>query len=615
MAGHNELSLSFNGDDRTLSTLTNTEKFIHNHFGLDFDIFTSSVFFGQFSKSFLEMSDQKRRAALERLLNLDKLNIWATVAKDKLDRAETELARLATKIESRQEELDRLKDQRHSLNELKDGFDNDREQRISVLSEKLAEETNKLESISVPDIPKLQTRWDAISKIMDRLNQYENKRNTLKEGIERSENTITANNSSIAKIDNNLSTAKSYDLTSLEVEHQQNSSNKEKTYRLGLSIKEVETTLVEKSTTLKNLLKTAAEWKEKENTTCPYCKQQISQEYVGHICEPFTKQAEILRSEIAELRDNLAKLQDEFSNIPDITNPISLEEASRVNASFDLMQEERTRLASSNATMTAQITESKSEIGSITKLVDRVRKQAKEHAPSMTLDEARKIQSAKEQVENTIVSLRDKIESIKDQANPHIQSVKLTDDKIGVVEEVIKASRAARTKLHVFFTHLSYIRSAYKDRTKIKSYILSSLIPILNRRIQYYLESFDCEFAMEFTPSLSILPSKWDYHLCSGGERKRIDMAMMFALYDLYIHMHGQQCNIMILDEVDGRLDADGIQAFIDIIHNDFSSGGGSRPKPDSILIISHRPEMLDAFPSKILVKKSQGFSFIESVI
>jgi DNA repair exonuclease SbcCD ATPase subunit len=121
---------------------------------------------------------------------------------------------------------------------------------------------------------------------------------------------------------------------------------------------------------------------------------------------------------------------------------------------------------------------------------------------------------------------------------------------------------------------------------------------------------------MEFTPTLAVLPSKWDYHLCSGGERKRIDMAIMFALYDLYIHMYGQQCNIMVLDEVDGRLDADGIQAFINIIYNDFSgSNADSRPKPGSILIISHRSEMLDAFPSKILVKKSQGFSFIESVI
>jgi DNA repair exonuclease SbcCD ATPase subunit len=120
---------------------------------------------------------------------------------------------------------------------------------------------------------------------------------------------------------------------------------------------------------------------------------------------------------------------------------------------------------------------------------------------------------------------------------------------------------------------------------------------------------------MEFTPSLSVLPSKWDYSLCSGGERKRIDMAMMFGLYDLYIHMYGQQCSLMVLDEVDGRLDTEGIESFIDVIYNDFHDTTDSRPRPDTILVISHRPEMLDAFPTKIMVKKREGFSFIESII
>ena len=89
----------------------------------------------------------------------------------------------------------------------------------------------------------------------------------------------------------------------------------------------------------------------------------------------------------------------------------------------------------------------------------------------------------------------------------------------------------------------------------------------------------------------------------------------MFGLYDLYIHMYGQQCSMMVLDEVDSRLDADGIESFIDIIYNDFYDKSDSRPKPDTILVISHRPEMLDAFPTKIVVEKRDGFSFIESVI
>ena len=207
------------------------------------------------------------------------------------------------------------------------------------------------------------------------------------------------------------------------------------------------------------------------------------------------------------------------------------------------------------------------------------------------------------------------MKSLNEEANPHLQQLSIAQAQISEIKSKLGLVRQAQSKLDIFYTHLAYVRSAYKDRKKIKQFILSSLMPLLNKRIQYYLESFNCEFAMEFTPTLGMLPSKWAYSLCSGGERKRIDMSVMFALYDLYIYMHGQQCNIMVLDEVDGRLDSEGIEAFIDVVTNDFCDQSGTKPRPDSILIISHRPEMLDAFPSKIMVRKKEGFSFIESII
>jgi DNA repair exonuclease SbcCD ATPase subunit len=75
--------------------------------------------------------------------------------------------------------------------------------------------------------------------------------------------------------------------------------------------------------------------------------------------------------------------------------------------------------------------------------------------------------------------------------------------------------------------------------------------------------------------------------------------------------MYGQQCNVMVLDEVDGSLDPHGVRMFVDIIHNDFS---GDRPdKPDTILIISHKNEMVDQFPNHVLVSMDPtGYSRIE---
>jgi chromosome segregation ATPase len=66
----------------------------------------------------------------------------------------------------------------------------------------------------------------------------------------------------------------------------------------------------------------------------------------------------------------------------------------------------------------------------------------------------------------------------------------------------------------------------------------------------------------------------------------------------------------MVLDEVDGALDPHGVRMFVDIINNDFA---GDRPdKPDTILIISHKNDMVDQFATQILVSQGDdGFSHI----
>ena len=103
----------------------------------------------------------------------------------------------------------------------------------------------------------------------------------------------------------------------------------------------------------------------------------------------------------------------------------------------------------------------------------------------------------------------------------------------------------------------------------------------------------------------------WGYEFESGGERKRTDVAFMFAMFDFHEEMYGRQCNILVLDEVDGRLDDDGIDSLIGIIKNDLAS------KVESIMVISHRNMMHDIFPREIRVKRAgaegfRGFSQLE---
>jgi DNA repair exonuclease SbcCD ATPase subunit len=99
----------------------------------------------------------------------------------------------------------------------------------------------------------------------------------------------------------------------------------------------------------------------------------------------------------------------------------------------------------------------------------------------------------------------------------------------------------------------------------------------------------------------------WGYEFESGGERKRTDVSFMFAMFDLHERMYGRQSNIVVLDEVDGRMDDDGVASLINIIKNDIAN------KVESVLVISHKNLMKDVFDKEIHVKRTDRFSVIEN--
>ena len=62
----------------------------------------------------------------------------------------------------------------------------------------------------------------------------------------------------------------------------------------------------------------------------------------------------------------------------------------------------------------------------------------------------------------------------------------------------------------------------------------------------------------------------------------------------------------MVLDEVDGRMDNDGIDALIGIIKGELST------KVETVLVISHRDLMFDTFDKEIKVVRKERFSYLD---
>lgn len=584
--GHDDLIIKKDGSDITLSTNLNAQQFLKKTFNLDYDIFVSSVFCGQFANSFLQMSDQKRKATLERLLGLTKLNVLGDVAKEKKEKAELDQKMLAVTIDGRQRERDRIQvqiDQAHQKSKESE------EQRVQLIS-RLEHEMTQLVSSSkadLPDLTALKAEWEGYKAIKDQINDNTMKLHKISTATSKLDYDITQLTSAMNGIDVNI------DIQQLEKAH--NDANKAEKF-LDLKKTQLDTARLDKRKTqqdIEHVGRIIAEWENKSGKECPSCKQSVPAEHTHSLCQPYIDKRQDLKDILQDINIKIVALESEMSSISVNRPTMTVERAHEIIE----------RHSSFTRQLVDRHAQKEKLIPFREALVRKIEDLTRSIAGSDIEDRLRTSEAVHEKYRNLLTRITDmriRIQEEKDRPNPYIDLRKNLEKDLDSVDLALHDDREKIAKLDQFINQVEYIRRSYHDRNKIKMFILSGIIPTLNQRIAYYLSAFECDFELKFTSTLSVETGWWDYEFHSGGECKRIDLAVMFALYDVYISLYGQQCNVMLLDEVDGSLDPVGVRSFVDIINNDFS---GDRPdKPDTILIISHKKDMIDQFPGQILV-------------
>lgn len=146
----------------------------------------------------------------------------------------------------------------------------------------------------------------------------------------------------------------------------------------------------------------------------------------------------------------------------------------------------------------------------------------------------------------------------------------------------------------------------------IKSRIIEQYLPVINTTVNQYLTQLD--FFVDFNIDSSFtetIKSRhrdiFSYENFSAGQKRRIDLALLFTWRAVSKLKNSADCNILILDEVlDGSLDADGLEEFVSLL-TIFSSSCNS-------FVISHRGDVLaDKFPNVIEFSLAGNFTEITS--
>jgi len=173
--------------------------------------------------------------------------------------------------------------------------------------------------------------------------------------------------------------------------------------------------------------------------------------------------------------------------------------------------------------------------------------------------------------------------------------------------------------LNVMRKHLEFWEYGF-GQAGIKTFILDSVLPILNERVKYYSEiltdqAIEVKFSAQSLLKSGEVREKIDlsidntrgaskYKGNSTGEKRKIDICIMLALHDLIKMRHSVNFNVAFYDEVFAFLSASSIQKVMTLLREEARS-------KDSVFVISHDDKLKSNFDRVIMIKKEGKISRI----
>lgn len=181
------------------------------------------------------------------------------------------------------------------------------------------------------------------------------------------------------------------------------------------------------------------------------------------------------------------------------------------------------------------------------------------------------------------------------------------DDYKKQLNEMIEKKNDAENR----FIILRWWENALSSKKKsMKTWCINNIIGYFNARIKYYVDRFfdgsiEVTLDNDLNESIKFLDHERSFGQFSGGEKRRLNLAILFALNSLIKANVSTKINIMFLDEVlSSHLDEKGISTVLEIL-DDLSD------KDNSIFVIDHKDNFVNypSFSNIVIEKGEDGFS------
>lgn len=194
-----------------------------------------------------------------------------------------------------------------------------------------------------------------------------------------------------------------------------------------------------------------------------------------------------------------------------------------------------------------------------------------------------------------------------EQAEKDVEEI--DQSKIIEFEKDLRSKQNEQKELYESRETLGVVSTLLKDGG-IKTSIIRTYIPIMNKLINQYLSEFELfvDFNLDenFNETIkSRFRDTFSFASFSEGEKMRISLSIMFTWRAIAKLRNSVSTNLLIMDEtLDGPSDADGVESLIDILHKTNAN--------DNIFVISHRSQQFsEKFDDHIRFEKVKNFTQI----
>ena len=181
----------------------------------------------------------------------------------------------------------------------------------------------------------------------------------------------------------------------------------------------------------------------------------------------------------------------------------------------------------------------------------------------------------------------------------------LKTEKLDRIEETQKW----KSKCQLDYEVMRFWEKALSEKGVIK-YVIRNILSYFNERINYYLSyltdhTFSLEFDDELSEIITISSNITHYISLSGGERRKINLAVMMALKDLLLLSDTDHPDLLFFDEVAENIDEQGIQGLYNLLLD--------LKKTRQIFVITHNKNLKTLLDSskRLTVEKKKGISYI----